>query len=145
MSNERKTPGRVTALNEDEIFVFGSNEAGRHGKGAAQTALRFGATIGIGNGISGQTYGIPTKNSKIRTLGQTRINKYVEEFIEYAREHRDKVFLVTEIGCGLAGYSPYDIAPMFEDVMYLENVYLPENFWNVLYRTKKVESKRAHA
>ena len=117
---------------ETEIFVFGSNETGRHGKGAAKTALRFGARFGVGDGISGNSYAIPTKDSKIRTLGQTKIKKYVQNFIEYAKENTDKVFLVTEIGCGLAGYSPKDIAPLFQSAIDIENVYLPANFWKIL-------------
>ena len=132
----RTTPDLIESVNETEIFVFGSNESGRHGKGAAKTALRFGAKLGIGNGISGNSYAIPTKNAKIRTLGQTKINKYVQEFIEYAKENKDKVFLVTEIGCGLAGYSPEDIAPMFEPTIDIENVHLPAKFWKILIPIK---------
>ena len=105
---------------------------GRHGKGAAKTALRFGAKLGIGNGISGNSYAIPTKNEKIRTLSQTKINEYVQEFIEYAKENENKIFLVTEIGCGLAGYSPEDIAPMFKPTLDMENVHLPARFWKIL-------------
>lgn len=129
----RTTPDLITSINETQIFVFGSNESGRHGKGAAKTALRFGARLGVGDGISGNSYAIPTKDSKIRTLGQTKINKYVQKFIEYAKENTDRVFLVTEIGCGLAGYSPKDIAPMFQSAIDIENVYLPANFWKILH------------
>ena len=129
---KRTTPDLIQNVHENEIFVFGSNESGRHGKGAAKTALRFGAKLGLGNGISGNSYGIPTKNAKIRTLGQRTIKKYVQEFIEYAKENKDKVFLVTEIGCGLAGYSAEDIAPMFESTIDIENVHLPAKFWKIL-------------
>lgn len=76
---------------------------------------------------------------KIKTLGKTKINKYVQEFIEYAKENRDKVFLVTEIGCGLAGYSPEDIAPMFERTIDIENVHLPAKFWKILIPIKKIK------
>lgn len=138
-TSTRTTPDLVQNVYENEIFVFGSNESGRHGKGAAKTALRFGAKLGVGNGISGNSYGIPTKNAKIRTLGQTKINKYVQEFIEYAKENKHKVFLVTEIGCGLAGYSAEDIAPMFQSTIDIQNVHLPAKFWKVLQN--KSESK----
>lgn len=114
--------------------MFGSNEAGRHGKGAAKTAQRWGAKDGVGEGMSGRTYAIPTKNSKIRTLGQTSIGKYVDAFLRTARERPDLTFLVTEVGCGLAGYSAEDIAPMFADASSMPNVHLPQSFWNILMR-----------
>lgn len=122
----------VTKLEATEVFVFGSNESGRHGKGAAKLALKWGATLGVGEGLSGQTYAIPTKNVKVKTLGISKICKYVSKFIEFARENSDLTFFVTEIGCGLAGYSAKDIAPLFVDAVNLENVYLPGSFWKVL-------------
>jgi hypothetical protein len=133
-SSGRVTRGRVDRLEEGEVFVFGSNEAGRHGKGAAKTAQRWGAKDGVGEGMSGRTYAIPTKNSKIRTLGQTSIGKYVDAFLRTARERPDLTFLVTEVGCGLAGYSAEDIAPMFADASSMPNVHLPQSFWNILMR-----------
>lgn len=125
----RTSPVLIQSLRDTEVFVFGSNESGRHGKGAAKTAMRFGAKMGVGNGISGNSYAIPTKNANIKTLGQAKIQKYVKEFIEYAKANNDKIFLVTEIGCGLAGYSPEVIAPMFEDAIDIENIHLPARFW----------------
>ena len=122
----------VTSLEENEIFVFGSNEAGRHGKGAAKLALGWGAKRGQGIGLYGQTYGIPTKDGNIKTLSLGKIRKYVNEFIEFAVENPQLVFLVTEIGCGLAGYTPDNISPLFENCKNIENIHLPESFWKIL-------------
>ena len=122
----------VKSLSDHEVFVFGSNESGRHGKGAAKQALAWGARYGIGEGLSGNTYAIPTKNSKIQTLSKSKIKKYIENFTVFAKENPTLHFLVTEVGCGLAGYKPEDIAPFFNDVTDLENVFLPRSFWKVL-------------
>jgi len=118
----------ITKLEENEIFVFGSNTIGRHGKGAALFAkINFGAINGVGEGIQGKSYGIPTKGSNMsRSLLLEEIEKYVINFILYAEENPHKVFLVTEIGCGLAGYKPEDIAPMFKQRS--NNVILPKSF-----------------
>lgn len=98
-----------------EIFVFGSNLAGRHGKGAALYARQHhGAIYGVGIGMQGRSYAIPTKDESIRTLPLPRIAAYVENFIGYALSRPDLTFNLTAIGCGLAGYKPADIAPMFE-------------------------------
>jgi hypothetical protein len=98
------------------VFTFGSNLAGRHGKGAAKYALQHHhAKYGIGNGIQGESYAIPTKDENIRTLPLNIIKQYVDEFLIYAQSHVDDVFHVTRIGCGLAGYSDYQIAPLFNN------------------------------
>lgn len=98
------------------VFVFGSNEAGRHGKGAALAAReRFGARYGQGVGPSGMSYAIPTKDRALRTLALPAVARYVRDFIEHARAHPDQAFFVSRIGCGLAGYADKDIAPMFAD------------------------------
>lgn len=129
----RITPENITKLNPSEVFVFGSNESGRHGKGAAKTALGFGAKWGQASGIQGKTYGIPTKDASIRrTLSIDEIKPYVDDFINWAEHHTGNVFYVTEIGCGLAGYKPKDIAPLFAKAMKLENVCLPVRFWHTL-------------
>ncbi len=128
----RITPDKITELDEDQIFVFGSNKAGLHGAGAAKTALRWGAQRGIGYGRSGSTFAIPTKNERIQSMEIEDIKFYVSAFIAYARLRTDKVFLVTEIGCGLAGYKPEQIAPLFRAAANLDNVCLPERFWEVL-------------
>lgn len=97
------------------IFVFGSNEAGVHGAGAAREALvKYAAVYGKGMGIWGRSYAIPTKDRAIETLPLDKIAKYVRTFLVDATVFRNRVFVVTRIGCGLAGYEDRDIAPLFE-------------------------------
>jgi hypothetical protein len=109
------------------IFVFGSNLAGRHGAGAAKWALlNKGAVYGCGIGLQGQSYAIPTKDEKVKTLPLDRIYTYVQEFKQFAYQHRELTFEVTKIGCGLAGYIPAQIAPFFVDMPF--NVILPQEF-----------------
>lgn len=96
------------------IFVFGSNLAGRHGKGAALYAHdAYGAKYGVGMGRTGQAYAIPTKDVRLEPLALEYIYHQVKEFLEYARHYKDEVFFVTRIGCGLAGYTDEQIAPFF--------------------------------
>ena len=103
-------------LTDEPVFVFGSNLAGRHGKGAAKWALENrGAVYGQGWGHWGNSYAIPTKDEKLRTLPLIEINIYVVDFLDYARIRPDLQFQLTPIGCGLAGYRREDIEPMFED------------------------------
>lgn len=129
----RITPNNITRLKLKEIFVFGSNLSGKHGKGAARTALEWGARWGKGVGLYGSTYGIPTKGHSVRhTLPIIEIKPFVDDFIVAAKDNPDYTFLVTEIGCGLAGYDANDIAPLFKDAMNVNNIHLPERFWNVL-------------
>lgn len=112
---------------EKAVFVFGSNEAGRHGKGAALYARQHhGAVYGQGEGLQGDSYGIPTKDAHLRTLPLSVIQSYVSRFKAFACERADLTFRVTPIGCGLAGYSPADIAPMFTAAT--GNVLLPPEF-----------------
>ena len=128
MYNREFTPERITELNPNEIFVFGSNLAGSHGGGAALLAYnRFGAIWGQGVGLQGQSYGIPTMQGGVET-----IKPYVDEFIEFARQHRKFKFLVTRIGCGIAGFKNEEIAPLFNDAIDVENVILPKDFVDVL-------------
>lgn len=102
-----------TAL-KGEVFVFGSNEAGRHGKGAALTARqRYGAVYGQGEGMQGRSYGIPTKDAQLSVLTVKMIAGYVERFKAYTHEHPDMTFYVTRVGCGLAGYDDSVIAKLF--------------------------------
>jgi len=99
-----------------EIFVFGSNERGIHGAGAAQYAHQYhGAIWGQGIGLQGNSYGIPTKDWHIQTLPLPKINQYVQDFIQFAIDNPNLTFNVTKIGCGLAGYKNKDIAPMFKN------------------------------
>lgn len=132
MEERRITPERVTKLPEGFIFVFGSNEVGRHGKGAAKYALRWGAIYFRGVGLQGRTYAIPTKDKSIKTLPLDKIQVYVDEFIDFAIAHQELKFLVVEIGCMLAGYKPEQIAPLFKRAIEVENIHLPRSFWGVI-------------
>ena len=117
-------PGSTKA---NYIFVFGSNLAGRHGKGAASFArLHHGAIYGKGSGPQGHSYAIPTKDRNIKTLPLEDIKQEVDQFISYAKEHPLLVFKVTRIGCGLAGYTDHQIAPMFKHAP--NNCILPEGW-----------------
>lgn len=130
---DKKKKGRVTPewiddLQENQVFVFGSNLAGMHGGGAARVArLRFGAVMGKGVGMQGRSYAIPTMQG-----GTETIRPYLKDFIAYAKEHPELTFLVTPIGCGIAGFEPEDIAPLFEKASNVENIWLPKSFWEVL-------------
>jgi hypothetical protein len=107
------------------IFVFGSNEAGRHGKGAALYARKHhGAEYGVGLGRTGNAYAIPTKDGRLRTLPLTKIAQYVTKFINYASTHPELEFEVTKIGCGLAGYQEHEIKPLFQGAP--SNCHLPD-------------------
>lgn len=118
------TPSRISHLNENQIFVFGSNLQGMHGGGAARYAMdHFGAVYGEGVGRTGQCYAIPTMHGGIEA-----IRPYVDEFIAYAAAHRELEFLVTPIGCGIAGFTEQEIAPLFCKALKHGNIILPEGF-----------------
>ena len=118
------TPERITELKADEVFVFGSNLAGMHGGGAAWVAFRkFGAVMGQGVGPQGQSYAIPTMQGGVDT-----IKPYVDAFIDYAKAHPESFFYVTRIGCGIAGFTDAEIAPLFRDAIGVDNICLPESF-----------------
>lgn len=123
----KTSPKQITSLEPNQVFVFGSNEAGIHGAGAARIALKWGAKIGKGEGLYGSTYAIPTKDHNIKSLRIDQIKPYVDRFIEFAKNHPEKTFLVTEIGCGLAGFKTEDISPLFMEARGLDNVWLPES------------------
>lgn len=124
MNEIRYTPGWITHLNENEVFVFGSNLGGMHGGGAARTAYEnFGAVWGEGVGHFGKTYAIPTMQGGVET-----IKPYVDQFIAYAAEHPELTFYVTRIGCGIAGFRDDEIAPLFNDCRNMNNVVLPKSF-----------------
>ena len=118
------TPDFITELKKNEIFVFGSNLQGMHGGGAARLAYeKFGAIWGQGVGLQGQSYGIPTMHG-----GVNAIKPYVDEFIEFAKSHPELTFLVTRIGCGIAGFRDEEIAPLFKECIEIDNVILPRSF-----------------
>ncbi len=126
------TPEQITTLLPNEVFVFGSNLDGHHGGGAARAAMdRFGAVWGQGVGLHGQSYAIPTMQGGIET-----IKPYVDEFIAFAKEHSELVFLVTRIGCGIAGFKDEDIAPLFTDAVDVKNIVLPESFMDCIISMK---------
>lgn len=124
------TPENIKTLKPNEIFVFGSNLAGAHGGGAARIALRnFGAIWGQGVGLQGQSYAIPTMQG-----GTETIRPYVEQFIEFAETRPDLKFYVTRIGCGIAGFSPAEIAPLFKNALGKPNIVLPHDFVQIISR-----------
>lgn len=112
-----------------DIFVFGSNLLGIHKKGAALDALnKHGAILGQGIGLQGHSYAIPTKQSPARSLDLVQINKFVADFLNFAYYTPENVYHVTQIGCGLAGFDPIHIAPMFRLVKFMKNVKITETF-----------------
>lgn len=128
--NTRITPNHITELKPNEIFVFGSNLQGYHGGGAARLAMnKWGAVWGQGTGLQGQTYAIPTMQGGIGT-----IRPYIDQFIKFAQNDPERTFLVTEIGCGIAGFRPADIAPLFKNAINIPNIWLPQRFWEILQK-----------
>lgn len=128
MYNRPFTPEFITELKPNEIFVFGSNLMGMHGGGAARIAMeQFGAVWGQGVGLQGQSYAIPTMQGGVDT-----IKPYVDEFIAFAKIHPEYTFYVTRIGCGIAGFTDDQIAPLFEHAMDVQNILLPEEFAQII-------------
>lgn len=123
--NVRITPSNITKLKEYEIFVFGSNSNGVHNGNAAATAMKFGAIMGQAVGIQGQTYALPSKHIE-------NLKKHIDDFLLYAEQHPEYIFLVTEIGCGISKHSPFEIAPLFKEAVHIKNINLPLSFWDVL-------------
>lgn len=122
------TPENINSLKSNEVFVFGSNLAGHHGGGAARAAVKkFGAIMGQGVGLQGQSYAIPTMQGGVET-----IQPYVDEFINFAKSHPELKFYVTRIGCGIAGFKDEEIAPLFADALGVDNIILPKVFAEVL-------------
>ena len=126
--NREFTSEFITELKPNEIFVFGSNIGGFHGGGAARVAhKRFGAEWGVGEGITGQCYALPTMEG-----GVDYIAGKVNAFIAYAKQHPELRFLVTKVACGIAGFRIEEIAPLFADAINMENVILPKEFVEVI-------------
>ena len=124
------TPERIQSLAPDEVFVFGSNLGGFHGGGAARAAMdKFGAVWGQGIGLQGQSYAIPTMQGGVET-----IKPYVDQFIEFALSRPDLFFYVTRIGCGIAGFTDEEIAPLFRPALSVDNIVLPKSFHDILER-----------
>lgn len=131
------TPDNITHLGPDDIFVFGSNLQGLHLGGAARVARqKFGAVMGQGVGLQGQSYAIPTMQGGIET-----IKPYVDQFVELAREWDQNTFYVTRIGCGIAGFSDEEIAPLFDEAYDLYNVRLPKSFAEIIERNRRIENE----
>lgn len=134
---KRYTPERIAELKANEVFVFGSNLAGAHAGGAARVALdKFGAVWGQGVGIQGQSYAIPTMQGGVEI-----IKPYEDDFFSFAKSHTELVFLVTRIGCGIAGFKDEEIAPLFADALHMDNIILPETF-NKILRNPSVQSAK---
>lgn len=131
--NNRITSEKITELEDSQIFVFGSNQSGKHTKFAAKQALKWGAKMGQAEGLQGKTYGIPTKNKSVsKELKINEIKPYVDRFIDFAKNNPNLIFLVTKIGCGASGYKPKEIAPLFKEAINVNNIHLPSQFWRKL-------------
>ena len=124
----RFTPQFITSLQPNEIFVFGSNLGGIHAGGAAHVAeMKFGAIRGQGEGLQGQSYAIPTMQGGVETIAP-----YVDRFIDFALNNPGLTFLVTRIGCGIAGFRDEEIAPLFAKALEIPNIILPKSFHEYL-------------
>lgn len=129
----RTTPDQINELAPNQVFVFGSNTEGRHGGGAAYFAHKhFGAEWGLAEGLSGQTYAIPTCDIMIDKVDIEVLSQSIDRFIGHACGTADTIYLVTPIGCGIAGFTPEEIAPLFLLAKQVENIHLPESFWQIL-------------
>ena len=121
---DRITPDHIDTLLDGQIFVFGSNALGHHGGGAARVAMqKFGAIFGQGDGLQGQSYAISTME------GMEPMRENVNRFISFAKQHPELTFLVTRIGCGIAGYNDWEVAPLFTAAVDVKNIWLPKEFW----------------
>lgn len=128
LKSKRITPSFITSLEENEVFVFGSDSAGIHDGGASECALEnFGAIMGQAYGPQGRSYAIPTDGPELPEIAVSILG-----FISYAKNHPEQLFLVTAIGCGTAGYSVREIAPLFLDAVSVTNICLPAEFWKCI-------------
>lgn len=132
---ERIASNNIKELKDNEVFVFGSNTQGAHSGGAARFAMNFGAVYGQAFGLQGKTFAIPTVDyTKSGKMSVSEIKKYADKFLEFALEHKDLKFLVTEIGCGIAGFKVEEMAELFREALKsdYDNVYLPKRFIDYL-------------
>ena len=131
----RITNEPILTLQENEIAVVGTNEGGRHGAGFALYCYNyFGAVYGQAFGLQGQCFGVPTRDNSrpLKTLPLDQIEPYINEFIQFAKDNESLTFKVSKIGCGHAGYTVEQIAPMFKEAINVKNIHLPREFWDVL-------------
>jgi len=130
----RITPDDIKSLpGKDYVLGYGSNLRGRHGAGAAKfAAAQCGATEGIATGLDNNSYGIPTKDERIRTMPLSEIQPYIDQYIADAKRFTHLTFWTTKVGCGLAGYTVEQIAPMFKEAVGVKNICLPREFWDVI-------------
>jgi hypothetical protein len=134
----RFTPEQITTLEPNEVFVFGSNRAGVHGAGAAKLAVeKFGAHFGEGEGVQGRSYAFPTKDENIQTLPLEEIEISVQRLLKACRMAPSKTFLLTKVGCGLAGLTVKDVATLFKNYTLPKNLVLPMEFHEVIYPMPK--------
>ena len=139
MKKERFTPELIKQLNENEVFVFGSNKAGNHAGGAARTAVeKFGAVMGQGEGIQGQSYAIPTIDENMEKVSLDDLQQSLFHFCLYAEQESDKTFYLTKIGMGIAGFTLDEMLEVVNRVDLPRNVIIPEEF-NVVYGYKGFE------
>ena len=132
---DRISSSKITQLEDNEVFVFGSNTQGAHGGGAARTAMNWGAIYGQAYGLQGKTFAIPNVDyTKSGKMAVSEIKKYVDKFLDFTLNHKDKKFLVTEIGCGIAGFKIEEMAELFREALKdkYDNVYLPQRFVDYL-------------
>lgn len=139
IAENRITPIVITSLPMNAIFTFGSNTSGRHGAGAAKDAVKWGAVFGQGRGLQGRCYAIPTKGRfpELPVLPLPEIKSYIDDFWNCVTHmHPNRIFYITPVGCGLAGYKPEQIAPLFWNSPHrqTDNFTLPESFWNVIQK-----------
>lgn len=137
--NQRITPEIIKAPGKNWIVTIGTNESGHHGAGMARLGLNWGLKLGQGYGHMGSCFGIPTKDWEIQTLSLDVINFYVQRYVAWTKIPRFDRYenYVTLIGCGLAGYTPADIAPMFADCLEMENFWLPKEFIEIIEDPKR--------
>ena len=130
------TPNNITELKENDIFVFGSNKAGNHAVGAAKVAVeKFGAIVGQGEGLQGQSYAFPTLDEYMQKVTSEELVSAFENLCECAVQHKDKTFYLTKVGCGIDGFTEEEIIEAINKVELPNNVIIPESF-NVIYSYK---------